>query len=79
MLVALVWTQFAIAEHGHDHALDDLSHICGICQQLDSGDSVIAAIAPIRSAHPAVVSAASARDATASAEPFPHYNARASP
>lgn len=79
MLVAFLWAQFASAEHGHDHALDELSHVCGICQQLDSGESPIADAGPTRAIPAAALSAKLASVAVESAEPYPHFSARASP
>ncbi len=78
ILVALLWAQLAIAEHCHDHALDDSSHACGICQQLDSGDTVLADSARTRSIRPAALSE-TAGATVVSTEPFPHFSARASP
>ena len=87
IIVGLVWTQFAFAEHGHDHDHDhdhdyviaDHPDDCGICLQLDSGDSVLAYGTSTHNTFPAALSAEWTGDLIESTEPFPHYSARASP
>ena len=79
VLAVLVWPQFASAEHGHNHALDGPSHVCAICQQLDSGEHPLADAAPTHAIPPAAPSPKPASVAVESTEPFPHYSARASP
>ena len=79
VLAVLVWPQFASAEHGHNHALDGPSHVCAICQQLDSGEHPLADAAPTHAIPPAAPSLKPASVAVESTVPFPHYSARASP
>lgn len=79
ILAGLLWAQFALAEHAHEHAVGEFSHACDICQHLDSGDSAVPDSVPARAIQMPALAAESAGVAIVSTEPFPHYSARASP
>ncbi len=80
ILFGLLWAQVALAEHQHEHAVDDdISHVCGICLKLDPGDAVPAGAAPTCTVFLPVLPASPVSVAAETPEPFPHYSARASP
>lgn len=40
-LLAVLWTQFALAAHQSEHALTDLGDACEVCLQLDRSDDAV--------------------------------------
>jgi hypothetical protein len=79
ILIALAFSQLAIATHQLDHNVADLKDTCAVCLKLDRDDDVLVDTGTVLAVMAAAPAVPHADHGPATIETCSHYSARASP